>query len=74
MENDLYKIIPKELNDYIRKIEGKEYVGEEKAVKWLQSSKLYNMIEFIENTMNKDLAEKIKENTLVLKEFVDNGR
>ncbi len=74
LENDLYKIIPKELNDYIRKIEGKEYVGEEKAVKWLQSSKLYNMIEFIENTMNKDLAEKIKENTLVLKEFVDNGR
>ena len=74
MENDLYKIIPKELNDYIRKIEGKEYVGEEKAVKWLQSSKLYNMIEFIKNTMNKDLAEKIKENTPVLKEFVDNGR
>ena len=74
LENDLYKIIPKELNDYIRKIEGKEYVGEEKAVKWLQSSKLYNMIEFIKNTMNKDLAEKIKENTPVLKEFVDNGR
>ena len=74
LENDLYKIIPKELNDYIRKIEGKEYVGEEKAVKWLQSSKLYNMIEFIKNTVNKDLAEKIKENTPVLKEFVDNGR
>ena len=32
------------------------------------------MIEFIKNTMNKDLAEKIKENTPVLKEFVDNGR
>ena len=32
------------------------------------------MVEFIDDRMNKSLAKKIKENTPVLKEFVDNGR
>jgi len=65
LENDLYGIIPEELD---------KYTGKKDSVKWLQEHKLYNMVEFIESCMNKSLAEKIKENTQVLKEFVDNGR
>lgn len=65
LENDLYDIIPNELD---------EYTGKKDSVKWLQEHKLYNMVEFIDDRMNKSLAKKIKENTPVLKEFVDNGR
>lgn len=65
LENDLYGIIREELD---------EYTGKKDSVKWLQEHKLYNMVEFIESYMNRSLAEKIKENTPVLKEFVNNGR
>ena len=65
LENDLYGIIPEELD---------KHTGKKDSVKWLQEHKLYNMVEFIESCMNEGLAKKIKENTQVLKEFVDNGR
>lgn len=63
LEHDLYKVIPEEL---------KNFSGSSNPVKWLQSKKLYNMIDFVEN-IDKDIAEKIIAGFPVLKEFVGDG-
>lgn len=60
LENDLYAIIPDELD---------EVSGQSEAVTWLQSKKLYNMIEFVQ-FMDEELAEKIVAGFQVLKEFI----
>lgn len=59
LENDLYKVIPEELNTFS---------GSTDPVKWLQSKKLYNMIDFVEY-INEEIADKIVEGLPVLKEF-----
>lgn len=63
LENDLFNIIPQELKDI---------TGKENPINWLQSRKLYNMVDFIEH-MNEPLAEKIIQGIEVLKEFIKIG-
>lgn len=63
LETDLFKAIPEDLT---------EITGEDDPISWLQSSKLYNMVELVKS-LDEDIARKIYASIPALKELINYG-
>lgn len=63
LEHDLFSSIPQKM---------KEITEKDNPVNWLQTRKLYNMVDFVEH-LDEPLAKKIIQKTRVLEEFMEVG-